>query len=282
MVFLFLTPLVTSILFSFSKMDLASKANGYALDFVGWENYKTALFLNQFFKKNLITSFVQMLTQVPVIVVFSFFVATLLNKKFAGRAAARSILFLPVVLTTGVIAALESSDLLVNSLKDMSANAMTMSAMKSAEIIDYFDIASLLSSIGMPSVITSFVKTSVDNIYTIVVSSGVQIVIFLAGLQSISPSIYESASVEGAVGWEAFWKITFPMVKPMILVNTIYTVIDFLVKSTNVVMKQVQDVALQQMDYGLSAAMAWLYFIPILILIAVVGLIMSRKTFYYN
>ena len=94
--------------------------------------------------------------------------------------------------------------------------------------------------------------------------------IFLAGLQSISPTIYESCQIDGATSWETFWKITFPMISPMILVNAVYTVIDSFTTDSNTIMKFISNEYLQPDGKGTSTAMAWMYF---LIVIAMVGII---------
>lgn len=121
-----------------------------------------------------------------------------------------------------------------------------------------------------------------DRIYEIVSASGVQILVFLAGLQSISPSLFEASNIEGATGWENFWKITFPMVSPLILVNTVYSIIDSLTNSSNVVMGMIRDTAFASNDFGLSSAMAWLYFLAILAIVGIVVKLVSKVVFYYE
>ena len=100
--------------------------------------------------------------------------------------------------------------------------------------------------------------------------------IFLAGLQSISPSIYEASRIDGASGWETFWKITFPMISPMILVNAIYTIIDSFTRTSNPVMQFIN----KQLDYGVAGAMSWMYFILVILIIAIVAAIASSFVFY--
>ena len=278
---MFATPLIASIQYCFYEVGLMTSSSEWKS--VGLNNFYNALFQNLTFKENLINELLSMLAHVPVIVIFSFFMATMLNRKFPGRTAVRSILFLPVVLTTGVILSLESSDYMIKEMSNLAEESA--STMKNMLLTDYLDISSLLSSVGMPSGFITFISTCVDSIYTIVSSSGVQIIIFLAGLQSISPQIYEYASVEGAVGWEAFWKITFPLVKPMILVCSLYTVIDYCGKSTNVVIRQIQGTMMgdgQDISIGLGSAMSWLYLIPILLILGIITLVFARNTFYYD
>jgi ABC-type sugar transport system permease subunit len=120
----------------------------------------------------------------------------------------------------------------------------------------------------------------VSRIYEIVSQSGVQILIFLAGLQSISPSLYEAAKIEGSTGYEAFWKITFPMISPLILTNLVYTIIDsFISDKTS---RLVVETAFKSYNFGLSAAMAWIYFAVIAFVLWITTLLVSRKVFYQD
>lgn len=277
-VFLFAIPLALSLIYSFNTLKVTG--SGYELVFAGLDNYKEIFLVDTEFRKNLVSSLSQMVLQVPIIVIFSFFAAVLLNAKFRGRTIARSVFFLPVILTSGVIISLETSDVLLNSMQQVASGGG--SSWTSGDSAGLFDVAELLQVTGIAPEAVSFLMQAVDGIYDITVASGVQIIIFLAGLQSISPSVYEAASVEGATGWEAFWKITFPMINSLILVNTIYSIIDYSIKSTNVVMQQIQWTSVRTVEYGLGAAMAWAYFVPVLVILGVVGALISRKTFYYD
>ena len=128
--------------------------------------------------------------------------------------------------------------------------------------------------------IVEYVVQMVNNIFNIVNRCGVQMLIFLSGLQSISPAIYESCSIDGASGWETFWKITLPMVSPMILVNTVYTIIDAFTSSDNKVMKYISTVYEQANGKVLSSAMSWMYFLIVILIIAAVAGILSAFIFY--
>lgn len=112
-------------------------------------------------------------------------------------------------------------------------------------------------------------------------NSGIQIFIFLAGLNSISPTLYEAAQIESATAWESFWKITFPMILPMILVNAVYSIIDSFTSINNKVMTYVYDMAFTNREFGLSSAMCWLYFLCLGILVGLVALVISRRIHYY-
>ena len=128
--------------------------------------------------------------------------------------------------------------------------------------------------------LVNFVTQAINNIFDIVNRSGVQLLIFLAGLQSISPAIYESVQIDGASAWETFWKITFPMISPMILVNAVYTIIDSFTTNSNIVMTYIKTV--RPLDHGeeLASAMSWMYFLIVLAIIGLVAAIMSAYVFY--
>ena len=128
--------------------------------------------------------------------------------------------------------------------------------------------------------IVEYVVQMVNNIFNIVNRCGVQMLIFLSGLQSISPAIYESCSIDGASGWETFWKITLPMVSPMILVNTIYTIIDAFTSDDNAVMRYISTVYEQADGNVLSSAMSWMYFLIVILILAAVAGILSGFIFY--
>jgi ABC-type sugar transport system permease subunit len=128
--------------------------------------------------------------------------------------------------------------------------------------------------------IVEYVVSMVNNIFNIVNRCGVQMLIFLSGLQSISPAIYESCSIDGASGWETFWKITLPMVSPMILVNSIYTIIDAFTSNDNQVMSYIASVYEQADGNVLSSAMSWMYFLVVILILAAVAGVLSSFVFY--
>ena len=140
----------------------------------------------------------------------------------------------------------------------------------------------LLQVSGMASEVFGVIFDMIDSIYDIVMASGIQIIVFLSGLQSISPSLYEAADVEGCSAWESFWKITFPMVSPLLLVNCIYTIIDFFMKNDNRVMELIYQVTYQDFKFGISAAMSWMYFGIALAFIGICSFIISKAVKSYE
>ncbi len=273
---IFLPLIVESIHFSFTNMEVSS--TGYVLKPAannGLEHYLRALTIDPDFNLQLLTSIGQMAAKVPLVIIFSFFAATLINQKFHGRAIARSVFFFPVILTSGVIMGLENSDLLLQTLSTTGESADDMAS--------FLNMARFLSEYtNLPASVIGFLSDAVNGIYDIVVASGVQILIFLAGLQSISPSLYEASSIEGATAWENFWKITFPMISSMILVNSVYTIIDQFTNETNEMMTTIRDTIFVDIKYGYGSAMAWIYFICIAVILIIVGGLISRKVFYYD
>jgi len=273
----FLYPFIRSFIFSINRLEVVT--GGYRLIPIGLDNYYHALFVDPNFNRILVESVQQMLTSVPSIIIFSFFAANLLNQRFRGRSVARAIFFLPVIMTSGVIIAAERNDLLQNMIR-MSASPETLDAGIGSLAQMGFGFRSILMQSGLPPQMVLYVIAAIDQIYDIIISSGVQILIFIAGLQTISPSLYEASNIEGATGWENFWKITFPMVSPLILVNTLYSVIDNFTHPANQVMQMIRDIAFFRNEYGLSATLAWIYFIVIFVILTVVMWVISRNVFY--
>lgn len=271
-IFFFLIPLLTSLIYSFSTVTANSEGIGIAL--MGMKNYVTAFTVNTSFNRMLTEAIVNMVVNVPLIVIFSLFLAVVLNQKFLGRSFARSIFFLPVILASGVILTLESSSL-VQAINDQNAGSGGL-----INALGSFELERLMLQAGVSETIVNYLTGAVDRIYDIVSQSGVQILIFLAGIQTISPQLYEASKMEGATGYEAFWKITFPMVSPLILVNMIYTIIDSF--SRNELTELIRTTGFVQFDFGLSSAMAWIYFLAITIILLISAYLVSRKVFYHE
>lgn len=275
-VFLYLPMIIDSLLFSFNTIKTVS-GGGFTLTFAGLSYYKAALLSDASFVQTLVEGIGQLVLEVPAIVIFSLFVAVVLNQKMVGRAAFRAIFFVPVILSTGLMDAINAQDTLSDSMA--SGDIETGTGESTTEgIISVMDIQFLFSNMKVGAELVTYVVDLVNNIYDIINRSGVQMLIFLAGLQSISPAIYEACDIEGATAWETFWKITFPMISPMILVNGIYTIIDSFTSESNVVMTYIAG----KYDLGreLATAMSWVYFVVVMLIIGLVALIASSKIFY--
>lgn len=269
-----------SVKFSFYHVS-SQPGGGMILDWVGLQNYTDALFVNPDFVQTLIAGLGQMAFDIPAIVIFSLFMAVLLNTKMRGRAVFRAIFFMPVVLSTGFMASLEASNTL-SSYMDSTAGMNDGSGRSaSSDIISVLDFEKLFDQMKVGTEIVHVVISMINNIYDIVNRSGVQMLIFLAGLQSISPAIYESCQIDGASGWETFWKVTFPMISPMILVNAVYTIIDSFTAESNRIMRFIDSVYDGEINGNtISSAMSWMYFIIVIIVVAVVAMVCSAFVFY--
>ena len=138
----------------------------------------------------------------------------------------------------------------------------------------------LFGEIALPPTVLQYIVGAVGRISDIIKASGVQIVLFIAALQSIQPSMYEVAKIEGATGYETFWKVTFPMVMPHIITNTIYTIVDAFSQSE--VVNLAYTTAFTEGNYGLSSAFSVISTVITCTMLALVVYFMSKKTFYYN
>ncbi len=274
--FLYLPMIIDSIAFSLSVF-VKNKGGGMGLSFVGFQHYQEALLKDVTFTEQLLAGIKQLLFDVPAIVIFSLFVAVVLNQKMLGRAAFRAIFFVPVILSTGLMDTINASDILSENMGAEGGIDTGGGTDATTEIVSALDIQALFANMKVGTELVGYVTTLVNNIYDIINRSGVQMLIFLAGLQSISPAIYEACKIEGATAWETFWKITFPMISPMILVNAIYTIIDSFTSKSNVVMTYIAS----KNDQGnIATAMAWIYFLLIMLIIGVFVLIASAFVFY--
>lgn len=272
----YLRSLIMSLNFSLSVATILD-TGGYETTYVGLKNFTYALSEHGMFSQILTTSIFDLI-DVPLIIFFSLFMAILLTKKFKGRTLVRAIFFLPVIMNSGAIqAALAmSAQMMSGGIASTTAelNAVGDTTVNVEYYIDMFRM------LAMPDVILDFVIGAVGRINSIITASGVQIVIFIAALQAVPSSLYEVAKIEGATGYETFWKVTFPMVTPLIITNIVYTVVDTFVNSE--VVELAYDTIFLKQDYGLGSAMSLLSTAIICgILVIVVGLI-SKKTFYYN
>ena len=269
-------PLVESLIFAFNDVKLVPGV-GYTKTFVGIENFKTALLVDPEYNTYLVEEIGQMVINTIATLVMSFVVAVILNQEFKGRVLCRAIFFLPVILSSGVLPGIEHQNEFYDMMAGMAEAVEGSSGVNISE-----SLQELLQVSGVGNKFFEVVFTMIDSIYDIVMASGIQIIVFLSGLQSISPSLYEAADVEGCSAWESFWKITFPMVSPLLLVNCIYTIIDFFMKNDNKVMELIYQVTYQDFKFGISAAMSWIYFAIALAFIGISSFIISKAVKSYE
>ena len=241
-------------------------------------NYHYALATDPNFNQYLVDEIGRMAINTIATLVMSFVIAVILNQKFKGRIICRIIFFLPVILSSGVLPGIESSNEFYNMMTDISNSVQNSSGINISQ-----SLQSLLSVSGVASQVFDVIFQMIDAIYDIVMASGIQIIVFLSGLQSISPSLYEAADVEGCSAWESFWKITFPMVSPLLLVNCIYTIIDFFMKNDNRVIERINTIMYGvQLNFGLASAMSWIYFGVALAFIGISSFIITRAVKSYE
>ncbi len=264
-----------SILLSFQDVTINQEGQ-VVKTFVGWANYREAIMGDVGFAENLWKGLGKLAFDIPAIIIFSLFMAVMLNQKMVGRAAFRAIFFIPVILSTGLMESIESQNIFGDEMESEIENGSGAST--ASEIVSAMDVERLFANMKIGTGIVDYVTKAINNIYDIVNRSGVQMLIFLAGLQSISPAIYESCSIDGATEWETFWKITFPMISPMILVNGVYTIIDSFTTDSNVVMKYIKNAYSKGEE--ISTAMSWIYFLIVILIVALGAAIFSAFVFY--
>jgi ABC-type sugar transport system permease subunit len=266
----FLYPMIQSVIFSVS--DLVIRRGGYDLEYVGLSNYRYALFVDDKYVRVLVETLGKMLGDVGAVLIFSLFAASLLNSRFRGRTLVRVIFLLPVIFGSGVIMRIEEADYR-NQILVMGTEVGTGVFSREA-------LAGFLMQIGIPETMLEYIVNVVYGIPRIIRASAIQILIFLAGFQSIPKSLYESADVEGATRWESFWKITFPLLSPLILTNIVYSIVDFFGSPRNEMIEKIRATAFGGAGYGVSTAMAFMYFALVSFLITVIVVVVSRWVFY--
>ncbi|MDD6486086.1 MAG: sugar ABC transporter permease [Spirochaetales bacterium] len=271
-------PLYQSLTMSLSAVDVS--VNGFVMEWNNYGNYIRAFTVDPEFNRLLLTSIATMFYRSLATIVFSFFVALLLNQKFKGRALVRSIFFLCVILSSGVLVGLEYNNALLSQLKatiEEQGNSNTITV-----VLEEILVSNTGGVNGVSGKLFKTLFEIIDSIYDVAMASGIQIIIFLSGLQNIPPSMYEAADMEGCTSWERLWKITVPMVSPLLSVCWVYTIIDFFTKTDNAIMKKINDVMIGQLNYGFSSALAWIYFIVVMALIGLTSLLISKVVYNYD
>lgn len=264
-VLLFIMPLVRTVIYSLNTLDLHTMSTRPA----GLSYYLRLFTGDTVFVQDLTAALTDLLYQVPIVVMFSLFIAVLLNRRFPGRLFFRAVFFLPVVVMSGVVYSILKGDAHSTEIVNSAAGA-----------VDAFNelgaLQDLLGSFGAGEKLIGFMSGVVSRVLDTVWQSGVQILLFLAGLQSVSPALYEAARMEGATKWAEFWKITFPMLSPVLLVSVIYTVIDSFTAESNAVIGYIKEVSFHNFEYSYGCAMSLTYCAVILFSIGLVALLMRR------
>lgn len=277
-IWFYVRSMVMTMQFSFSEMTV-NPGGGYSLNFVGVNNFIYAFRAHATYKQVLTTSIGNMLIDVPLITFFSLFMAMLLNRKFKGRTLVRAIFFLPVILNSDAIsAAMDLARSMMSGGISNSASELAEAAAGSGVSVEYY--IQMFTSLGLPETIIEYISGAVGRISDIINASGVQIIIFIAALQSIPGSMYEVAKIEGATAYETFWKVTFPMVMPHIITNVVYTVVDSFTRSD--VVELAYTTAFKYFNYGLSSVFSLVSTIVTCLILVIVCRLIQKRTFYYN
>ncbi|WNQ13130.1 sugar ABC transporter permease [Paenibacillus aurantius] len=245
-------PLGYSFYMSFHQVQIL--ATGISFQYKGFYYYKYILFENADLLYNQLIPFLrQAVLMLPIIVVFSLFTAIILNQNFWGRTFFRAVFFLPVIFTTGQV--------ITEFITQGEGNL---------DFLERYNLSSLVVTYLPPSWASPIVAV-LSSFVLVLWYSGVQILIFLAGRQTISPSVYEAARIDGANPWEVFWKITLPAMLPFVLLNLIYTTVDLFTYPGNPILTQVNTT-----DYGRSSALAWIYFAIIFVFLGIIFFLFTR------
>lgn len=266
----FAQPVFESLYFSLNSLKMSP--TGFETTWVGFDNYAFMLLRDAKFVPLLTGQLLEMAYRVPLVVIMSLFIAVLLNQSFRGRGFFRSVFFLPVIITSGVVYVLLQGVI----------NANTLTGTQNAYIFQSRGLAEALTGAGVPGGVVGIISEVVNRVFSILMECGVQILLFLSGLQKIPQSTYEASAIEGASAWDNFWRITLPLSLPIMLLNVIYTIIDsFMAYGTENAGNQVMAAIYQtgfgsQFQFGLSAAMSWLYMLMIALVLLLVFAVLGR------
>jgi len=272
----FAVPVFTTIVWSFQQLKTIP-GGGFESAFIGFKNYRdlftTATLAGATISEVIAASVIDILIDLPTILIFSLFIAVLLNTKFKGHEIVKAIFFVPVVYNITVIN---------NTLTGMFGQRFDI-AIEEGFALSY-RFAVFLQQIGIGGDLIDFLISAVDRIFTIVNMSGIQILMFIAALQSIPKHLYEAARVEGATAYEMFWKITFPMVSPIIMTAIVFTIVNSFATSDimNFMTVNSQGTTMATNNPGLYSAISIIYFLANALIIAVAFFLMRKVVFYHD
>ena len=259
----FFIPIIQSVIYSFSSVVVTSA--GVKTTWVGLENYIELLKRDPNYTTRLTRSLTEMAYSLPIILVLSLILAMMLNQKFRGRIFFRALYFLPVIIASGYVMKM------IFTTTDESLTDMGTSAGMSSGLIKVED---LTNAFNFSAEIARFISTTINDIFNLIWSCGIQIVLFLSGLQSIPATLYEASKVEGATKWEEFWFITFPMLSRITLLVGIFTMVELFINERNPLIEQVY-LKIRGTQYDIPSAMIWFYFI---IVAAIMGIVIFLFT----
>ncbi len=273
---LFLPMVVKTVFFALNTIKVTG--DGYTTTFVGMDNFYNATMVNPYFKEQLLFALRSLVTEMPVVLVLSLFVSIILNMRFKGVTFVKAIFFVPVLLATGIVLKVETNSGILTQLQDITS-VTTGTEIDAAQ---FSAITNVLERINLSPQIMDIIVSGANGIYSVLNSCGVQIFIFLAGLQTVPPALHEAASVEGCTAWEFFWKVTLPMLSPIILVNAFYTVVDVFTKPTNSFFGFTDRVAFYDNNFGMATAMNLIYLVLVAVILFLIWFVFRKKIYYEN
>jgi ABC-type sugar transport system permease subunit len=265
---------------SLSDISVGGAGLGMSMVWNEFAGYIQAFTVHPDFNEVLTSSVISMLIDLPLIIFFSLFMAMFLNQKFRGRTFVRAIFFLPVILGAPAIAnaIVTARAMMMGGVSPASPDLMEAAGVGVTIDVQYY--LYMLGDIAIPPTVIGYIVDAVARINSIIISSGVQIIIFLAALQSIPATIYEAAKIEGCSSYEMFWKITLPMVSPLIITNVVYTIIDSFQYSPVVTLSY--DTIFSDYNYGLGSVFSLISSLFVLLILLIIMLILRRFTYYSN
>lgn len=261
-------PLFTSFYYGFSSTVMTG--DGLATTFVGLDNYRNLFLKDPYYINQIMESLSSLFTSLPIVVALSMTLALVLNQKFKGRTLARAVFFLPVIIGSSVVMSQLSG---FSMQQDIMASSGIGGEQQVAEYMNVIDFNALLQRLNLPSSINSLLAGYLQDTFNLIWSCGIQILLFVAGLQTIPEQLYEVGKVEGITAWEKFWYITVPMMGRVILLVIFYTMVELFMEKGTLVNRAVT--TLMEQNYTTSSAMLWPYF-------ALVGIIIGLVVFLYN
>lgn len=286
--YFFLIPFITTVVYSFSYVQslgnnpVTGDFIGITTEGIGFDNYQYVLNQHTTFKETIVSSFGSTILEVPLILIFSLIIAVVLNSKFKGRALVRAIFFMPVIFNSQAVdIAMSTGAPLASATENVTADLFA----------SMFNFSDFLVMANIPLIFVNFLSNATGSIYNVISYSGVQILIFLSGIQAVPKHLYEAAKMEGATQYEIFWKITFPMVSPLMLTTAVYTVVDSFLRSNlvNIIGVFANNKFIDLVNglggvtySGIHAAMSWLFALSSILLISIVLIGISRMVFYYD
>lgn len=265
LILFFVIPIFQSFYFSFCDISIGD--NGYEHKFIGLENIKYALNEDPEYTDNFLATIGGIAPSLIVIVILSLILALLLNQKFRGRLFFRALYFLPVIISSGVV---------ISHLFASTSGELSSSGVSDSFATNMLSADDILAWLSLPKEVGDIFSGLLNDIFNLVWNCGIQIVLFISGMQSIPDSLYEVSKVEGATKWEEFWFITLPSLARTLILVIIFTIVELVIDKKNLVMEQAYIFLKTPMTYGRASAMLWIYFVAVLVFMAAILFIYNK------